>query len=95
VKYEFLEILPNLKPGVVVHVHDIFSTRRVSSKTGVGASPLFSPSNISLQAFLAFNYSFEVLWGRQLYAPDTSGANLKTLFLRTTPAIVLAGKFSG
>jgi len=26
VNYEFLEILPRLKPGVVVHVHDIFLT---------------------------------------------------------------------
>lgn len=24
VKYEYLELIPRIKPGVVVHIHDIF-----------------------------------------------------------------------
>jgi len=60
VLYEFLEILPRLKPGVWVHIHDIslplpyprvyFDTQTYWNEQWV------------LQAFLAHNSRFEVMW---------------------------------
>jgi hypothetical protein len=61
VQYEFLEILPNLKPGVVVHVHDIFLPAEYPKKMILGQRRFFSEQYL-LQAFLTFNNQFEVLW---------------------------------
>jgi len=60
VQYEFLEILPRLAPGVLVHVHDVSLPRpypEVYARDG-----LFWTEQYLLQAFLAFNSRFEVLW---------------------------------
>lgn len=60
VHYEFLEILPRLKPGVLVHVHDISLPRpypKVYFK-----NHLYWNEQYLLQAFLAFNHRFEVVW---------------------------------
>jgi len=62
VQYEFLEILPRLKPGVLVHVHDIFLPSEYP-KDWVLRDLHFFTEQYLLQAFLAFNSSFEVLWG--------------------------------
>jgi hypothetical protein len=61
VQYEFLEILPNLKPGVVVHVHDIFLPAEYPKKLILRQRRFFSEQYL-LQAFLTFNNQFEVLW---------------------------------
>ena len=61
VEYEFLEILPNLKPGVIVHVHDIFLPAEYPRKLIMQQRRFFSEQYL-LQAFLAFNREFEVLW---------------------------------
>jgi predicted O-methyltransferase YrrM len=61
VQLEYLEILPRLKPGVLVHVHDISLPRRyprVYFEKG-----LYWNEQYLLQAFLAFNSRFEVIWG--------------------------------
>jgi len=64
VNYLFLEVLPRLQPGVIVHVHDIFL-------------PLEYPRDwvmdewteqYLLQAFLIFNSEFEVLMGNSYLA---------------------------
>lgn len=60
VHYEFLEILPRLKPGVLVHVHDI-SLPRPYPKVYFD-NRLYWNEQYLLQAFLAFNDRFEVLW---------------------------------
>lgn len=60
VHYEFLEILPRLKPGVLVHVHDIFLPLEYPKK--LVTEGRFWDEQYLLQAFLAFNNSFEVLW---------------------------------
>lgn len=60
VHYEFLEILPRLKPGVLVHVHDI-SLPRPYPKVYF-ESHLYWNEQYLLQAFLAFNDRFEVVW---------------------------------
>lgn len=60
VHYEFLEILPRLKSGVLVHVHDI-SLPRPYPKVYF-ENHLYWNEQYLLQAFLAFNSRFEVVW---------------------------------
>ena len=60
VNYLFLEVLPRLNPGVIVHVHDIlfpFDYRR----DWVMDEFRFWTEQYLLQAFLTFNSEFEVL----------------------------------
>ncbi len=61
VKYEYLEILPRLKAGVIVHSHDIFLPREYPKKW-ILDNHWFWTEQYLLQAFLAFNSAFEVLW---------------------------------
>jgi predicted O-methyltransferase YrrM len=61
VQYEFLEIIPRLNRGVVVHVHDIFLPAEYP-KDWVVREHTFYNEQYLLQAFLAFNRCFEVLW---------------------------------
>lgn len=63
VQYEFLEILPRLRPGVFVHVHDIFLPAEYH-KHWVREGRFWSEQYV-LQAFLAFNDRFEVVWAGQ------------------------------
>ena len=60
--YELLEILPQLAVGVVVHLHDIFMPAEYP-KNWVLKKKRFWSEQYLLQAFLAFNKDFEVLWG--------------------------------
>ncbi|MCP4004488.1 MAG: class I SAM-dependent methyltransferase [bacterium] len=62
VQYEFLEILPRLRPGVLVHVHDIFLPAEYPREWVLGMHRFWNEQYI-LQAFLSLNSSFEVLWG--------------------------------
>jgi hypothetical protein len=57
----YLDILPRLKPGVIVHVHDIFLPAEYP-KHWVFEEHVFWTEQYLLQAFLAFNREFEVLW---------------------------------
>jgi hypothetical protein len=61
VAYEYLEILPRLNRGVVIHIHDIFLPAEYP-KAWLFDSNRFFNEQYLLQAFLAFNNSFEVLW---------------------------------
>ena len=61
VQYEYLEILPSLNKGVIVHIHDIFLPMGYPKKW-VQEWRLFWNEQYLLQAFLAFNSDFEVLW---------------------------------
>jgi methyltransferase family protein len=60
VNYLFLEVLPRLKPGVIVHVHDIFLPFEYR-RDWVMDEFRFWTEQYLLQAFLAFNSEFEVL----------------------------------
>jgi predicted O-methyltransferase YrrM len=60
VLFEYLEILPRLKPGVLVHIHDI-SLPKPYPKTYYD-NQLYWTEQYLLQAFLMFNSRFEVLW---------------------------------
>lgn len=61
VKYEFLEVLPRLAEGVVVHVHDVFLPGEYP-REWVMDYHLFWNEQYLLQAFLAFNDAFQPLW---------------------------------
>lgn len=60
VQYLVLEVLPSLPVGVLVHVNDIFWPREYPRYWFDGLR--FANEQYVLQAFLAFNNSFEVLW---------------------------------
>ena len=62
VQYEYLEILPRLNKGVIVHVHDIFLPAEYP-KEWVLKRYRFFTEQYMIQAFLTFNNAFEVLWG--------------------------------
>jgi len=60
VTFLFLEIMPQLKPGVIVHIHDIFlpfdyPKHFVEMRIGWTEQYL-------LHAFLAYNRNYEILW---------------------------------
>jgi hypothetical protein len=60
VNYLFLEALPALAPGVIVHVHDIFLPWEYP-RPWVQEMELYWAEQYLLQAFLAYNPRFEVL----------------------------------
>jgi hypothetical protein len=60
VHYEYLEILPRLASGVMIHVHDI-SLPKPYPKIYYDKH-LYWNEQYLLQAFLAFNSRFEVVW---------------------------------
>jgi predicted O-methyltransferase YrrM len=60
VNYLFLEVLPRIKPGVLVHVHDIFLPFEYR-RDWVMDEFRFWTEQYLLQAFLSFNSEFEVL----------------------------------
>ena len=61
VTHEFLEILPRLNAGVIVHVHDIFLPAEYP-REWIHESRYFWNEQYLLRAFLAFNDRFKVLW---------------------------------
>jgi predicted O-methyltransferase YrrM len=61
VQYEYMELLPRLNKGVVIHIHDIFWPREYK-KEWVKRNHWFWNEQYLLQSFLAFNDSFEILW---------------------------------
>ncbi len=60
VVFEYLRILPELKPGVLVHVHDIFLPYDYPREWVIGKRRLWTEQYL-LQAFLAFNPAFRIL----------------------------------
>ena len=60
VLFEFLEILPGLNPGVVIHVHDIFSPRDYTKQHLVD-DVLFWNEQYLLEAFLTCNNQFRII----------------------------------
>ncbi len=61
VQYEFLEILPRVSKGVIIHFHDIFLPAEYP-RWWVLKECWFYNEQYLLQAFLSFNPYFEVLW---------------------------------
>lgn len=76
VTHIFLEILPRLAQGVIVHVHDIFLPYEYPKEWVTDRRRAWAEQYL-LQAFLAFNGSYEVLMPNYAVAraaPDALGA---------------------
>lgn len=72
VLYECLRILPVLAPGVLVHFHDVFTPLDYPEKF-VMTNLCFWGEQYLLEAFLAFNSAFKVVWSAsamQRFHPD-------------------------
>lgn len=61
VQFEFLQLIPRVAPGVLVHIHDIFVPHEYPA-TWIKDQHRFYTEQYLLQAFLAFNDSFKVIW---------------------------------
>lgn len=60
VLFEYLQLLPTLSKGVIVHVHDIFSPRNYP-KEWVEDQVKFWNEQYLLEAFLSHNHSWKIL----------------------------------
>ena len=60
VVFEYLELLPSLQPGVVVHVHDIFSPRDYPREWVVDQVRFWNEQYV-LEAFLTCNREWKVV----------------------------------
>lgn len=69
---EYLHILPSLRKGVVIHIHDIFLPYDYP-KDWIVAKRRFWTEQYLLQAFLAFNTSFRILAAVNYLALHHSG----------------------
>jgi Methyltransferase domain len=91
VYYEYLHILPQMAPGVFVHVHDIFLPFEYP-RQWVMDEYRFWTEQYLLQAFLMFNHSFKVVWGGS-YMHHKYGDKLRGAFRSYNPEAVLPGSF--
>jgi len=60
VLFEYLEILPSLKPGVLVHIHDIFTPKDYLNEWVIEEIKLWNEQYM-LEAFLSFNSRFKII----------------------------------
>ena len=67
VVHELGEILPRLKPGVVIHIHDVFYPFEYPREWAVVENRSWNEL-YALRAFLAFNRSFEVVFFNDFFA---------------------------
>jgi predicted O-methyltransferase YrrM len=96
VVFEQLEILPRLKPGCLIHFHDILLPGHYW-KDWVLKRRYYWTEQYLLQAFLAFNTEFTVLWAARLmqleaeaelraafpfYRPDDPGQRVSSLWMQ-------------
>ena len=58
--YDFLEILPQLNSGVLVHIHDIFTPKDYLNNWIINKS-FFWNEQYFLEAFLTFNNKFRII----------------------------------
>ncbi len=81
VLFEYLEILPRLKPGVIIHIHDIFLPLEYPERWA-REQRFFWNEQYLLQAFLLHNEAYEVILpSHALYAlhPDQMTAAIASL----------------
>ena len=67
VNYLFLEVMPRLKPGVIVHIHDIYLPA-AGRRDWVMENARFWNEQYLLQAFLVMNKGYEVLFANYYLA---------------------------
>jgi hypothetical protein len=58
--FEYLELLPLLKPGVIVHIHDIFTPKNYLDHWVITEHRLWNEQYI-LEAFLTLNKEFRII----------------------------------
>jgi len=63
VNFLYLEVLPRLAPGVLIHIHDIFLP--LDYPENWLQRRIFWNEQYLLQAFLMFNQEFDVVWGQR------------------------------
>lgn len=61
VLFVYMEILPSLKPGVIIHIHDIFSPRHYRPDWLTGMFRFWNEQYL-LEAFLYNNKGFQILY---------------------------------
>lgn len=61
VQFELLQVLPRLRKGVYVHIHDIFLPLDYPRDWQINKA-IFWNEQYAVQAFLEFNDSFEIVW---------------------------------
>ena len=98
--FEQLEILPRLKPGCLIHFHDILLPGHYWKDWVLGRRYYWTEQYL-LQAFLAFNREFDVIWAARLmqleaeaelravfpfYRPDDRSQRLSSLWIQRRPA---------
>lgn len=77
VNFLFLEVLPRLAPGVLIHIHDIFLPDEYPHSWLERRT--FWTEQYLLHAFLIYNKAFRVIWG-QRYAELRFPALFKRVF---------------
>ncbi len=65
----YQRLLPQVAPGVIVHVHDVFTPRDYPAKWVIDERRLWNEQYL-MEAFLAFNPAFEVLLAVNWLAND-------------------------
>jgi hypothetical protein len=60
VLFEYLELLPTLKSGVLIHVHDIFTPKDYLDEWVLDNHLLWNEQYL-LEAFLTFNTQFKII----------------------------------
>jgi predicted O-methyltransferase YrrM len=80
VQYELLEILPRLRPGVLVHVHDVFLPEEYPREWVLDEQWFWNEQYV-LQAFLCFNREYEVVWSSshmRLHQPNLLESSIQS-----------------
>lgn len=88
VTWLFNEVLPRLRPGVVVHIHDIFLPYEYPEPwvlEGKGWNEMYL-----VHSFLQFNSAFEILWGAA-YMLGKHGEDVITAFPEFSRHAAMAG----
>lgn len=65
VNYLFFEVIPRLRPGVMVHIHDIFLPDEYPEQWALHQNRNWNEQYV-LQAFLQYNSEWDVLWAAHL-----------------------------
>ncbi|NJO13719.1 MAG: hypothetical protein HC870_00130 [Rhizobiales bacterium] len=68
---EFLQIIPRLAQGVIVHIHDIFTPRDYPARWL--QDPRFWNEQYLLEAFLTHNQDWDVLLAGNYLAHEAAG----------------------
>ncbi|MCU0285011.1 MAG: class I SAM-dependent methyltransferase [Acidobacteria bacterium] len=90
VRHLYLEVIPRLKKGVLIHFHDILFPKEYF-KDWVLTNRYFWNEMYLVQAFLAFNNAFEVLWCSSYMHCKYDRGELVKVFPHYNPGIHFPG----